>query len=236
MNSNNFDAIVVKSINFRDSDKIYTLLVRGLGKISAKAKGIRKINSKRISSLDTLNFIRVGLVGESEIRLITEVKTIYTFSNLKNSLDKLKTAYYFLEIVNRLIQESDEYDDVFELIIKCLKRLDEKNFYDSRVENYFELNLLRILGYSLEIQKCTICNTAESNLNYYFDYDQGGIVCVNCSYSENLLDRDSLNSFLYLESKFPDQNLSFDEVDRIMKFYINNLLNDAPKSLKFLKF
>ena len=61
MNSKNFDALVIKSINFKDSDKIYTLLVKGLGKVSAKAKGVRKINSKRLSTLDTLNFIKVRL-------------------------------------------------------------------------------------------------------------------------------------------------------------------------------
>jgi len=127
MNSKNFDALVIKSINFKDSDKIYTLLVRGLGKVSAKAKGVRKINSKRLSTLDTLNFIKVGLVGESDLRVLTETSLIYSFSNLKGNLEKLKTAYYFLELVNKLLQESSEYDEVFELLLKCLKRLDEKN-------------------------------------------------------------------------------------------------------------
>jgi DNA repair protein RecO (recombination protein O) len=237
MNSKNYDALVLKSINLKDSDKIYTLLVRGLGKISAKAKGIRKINSKRLSTLDTLNFIRVGLVGESEIRVITEVKMIYSFSNLKSSLEKLKTAYYFIEIVNKLIQESDEYDSVFELLIKCLKRLDEKNFFDSRVENYFEMNLLKILGYSIEVGSCVSClNSDFSTRDFSFDYDQGGIICSHCSNSLNYLHLATLNSFNYLDGKFPDQDLDFDEVDQILKFYIGSLLNEAPKSLKYLKF
>jgi DNA repair protein RecO (recombination protein O) len=236
MNSKNYDALVLKSINLKDSDKIYTLLVRGLGKISAKAKGVRKINSKRLSTLDTLNFIRVGLVGESEIRVITEVKMTYSFSNLKTNLDKLKTAYYFIEIVNKLIQESDEYDGVFELLIKCLKRLDEKTFYDSRVENYFEMNLLKILGYSIEVGSCVACfNSDFTTRDFSFDFDQGGIICSHCSNSLNYLHTATLNSFNYLDGKLPDQNLEFEEVDQILKFYIGSLLNEAPKSLKYLK-
>jgi DNA repair protein RecO (recombination protein O) len=237
MNSKNFDALVIKSINFKDSDKIYTLLVKGLGKISAKAKGVRKINSKRLSTLDTLNFIKVGLVGESDLRVITETSLIYSFSNLKNNLEKLKTAYYFLEIINKLLQESSEYDEVFDLLLKCLKRLDEKNFYDSRVENYFELNLLKILGYSLETSSCISCQNSDFiNNKFYFDYDEGGLMCQNCSYTENYLELNSINSFLYLDSKHPDKDLDFQEVDKILKFFVAGLINETPKSLKFLKF
>lgn len=237
MNSKNFDALVIKSINFKDTDKIYTLLVKGLGKISAKAKGVRKINSKRISTLDTLNFIKVGLVGESDLRVITETSLIYSFSNLKGDLDKLKTAYYFLELVNKLLQESSEYDEVFELLLKCLKRLDEKNFYDSRVENYFELNLLKILGYSLETTSCIACQNADfANNKFYFDYDEGGFLCHNCSYTEKYLNLKSINSFLYLDGKHPDRDLEFGEVDQILKYFVSGLINESPKSLKFLKF
>lgn len=236
MNSKNFDALVIKSINYKDSDKIYTILVRGLGKISAKARGVRKINSKRLSTLDTLNFIKVGLVGESEIRTITEVKLIYSFSNLKNNLDKLKTAYYFLEIVNKLLHESPEYDSIFELLIKCLKRLDEKSFQDTRVENYFELNLLNILGYSIETHQCVECgNTDFINTKFYFDYEKGGLVCFNCSFSEKSLSTSSLNTFSYLVGGYTGTDISFDGVDQILKFYINSLLSETPKSLKYLK-
>jgi DNA repair protein RecO (recombination protein O) len=237
MNSKNFDALVIKSINFKDSDKIYTLLVKGLGKVSAKAKGVRKINSKRLSTLDTLNFIKVGLVGESDLRVLTETSLIYSFSNLKGNLEKLKTAYYFLELVNKLLQESSEYDEVFELLLKCLKRLDEKNFFDSRVENYFELNLLKILGYSLETSSCIACQSSDfENNKFYFDYDEGGFMCQNCSYTEKYLSRDSINTFLYLSSKYPDQQLDFTEVDQILKYFISGLINESPKSLKYLKF
>lgn len=237
MNSKNFDAVVLKSINYKDSDKIYTFLVRGLGKISAKARGVRKINSKRLSTLDTLNFIKVGLVGESEIRTITEVKLIYSFSNLKNNLDKLKTAYYFLEIVNRLLHESPEYDAIFELLIKCLKRLDEKSFSDSRVENYFEINLLNILGYSIETSQCVECgNNNFYDFKFYFDYEKGGLVCFNCSTSDKNLPPSAINTFSYLLGGYNGNDLDFIHVDGVLKFYINSLLSDSPKSLKYLKF
>lgn len=87
MKAGNFDALVLKSINFKDSDKILTLLSKDLGRVSAKAKGIRKINSKRLSFLDTLNYVRVGLVGEGDLKTVTEAKLVHSFPNLKKDLD-----------------------------------------------------------------------------------------------------------------------------------------------------
>lgn len=237
MKSANFDALVIKSVNFSDSDKIFTLFTKDLGKISAKAKGIRKINSKRMSTLDTLNLIRVGLYGEGEIRTITETRLLFSFSNLKSDLSKLRTSYYFLELINRLIYETED-NRVYELLLKCLKRLDEKDFNDTRVENFFEMSFLDILGYELTFDKCSRCKITDFiKLKYSFNFEDGGLVCENCQFSENFYTYNDINTILYLKGYSKDtQNLNFYKIDSVLKFYINSLLSDTPKTLKFLKY
>lgn len=236
MRTSNFDALVIKSINYSDSDKIFTLFVKDLGKISAKAKGIRKINSKRLSTLDTLNLVRVGLYGQGDFRTITEANLIFSFSNIKSDLARLKTSFYFLELINRLILETED-NKIYDILLKCLKRLDEKSFSDTRVENYFELNLLDYLGYPLTFTKCVRCEYSEMATRLYsFNYEEGGLVCENCQYSENYLDITDLNSIFYLMSLGTvSTNFDFSVIDSILKYYINTLLSDTPKTLKFLK-
>jgi len=237
MKTANFDALVIKSINFSDSDKIFTLFVKDLGKISAKAKGIRKINSKRMSTLDTLNLVRVGLYGNSDIRTITETSLIFSFSNIKADLSKLKSAYYFLELINRLILESSDNNHIYDLLLKCIKRLDEKSFLDTRVENYFELNFLNYLGYYLTLDKCLRCGINDIyERKYSFNYEEGGLVCNECGYSEKMLTSSDINTFFYLQSISSDSSkLEFHNIDAILKYYINTLLSDTPKTLKYLK-
>ena len=66
MNSKNFDALVIKSINFKDSDKIYTLLAKGLGKSDEEEGGKIIINcSKGLKGCPGLNTI---LLKESLLR------------------------------------------------------------------------------------------------------------------------------------------------------------------------
>jgi DNA repair protein RecO (recombination protein O) len=237
MKIGNFDALVLKSINFKDSDKILTLLTKDLGRVSAKAKGIRKINSKRLSFLDTLNYVRLGLVGDGDLKTITEAKLVHSFPNLKKDLDRLNSAYYFIEILNKLIHESDENSEIFELVVKCLKRLDEIKYNDSRVENYFELRLLEYLGYSLDFEKCCSCQKILNfDLTYSFNYESGGLECSECQTSLNYLKLESLKAILYLKGLYKGDDLDFTQIDIILKFYINDLIGGVPKSKKYLDF
>jgi len=235
MKSRNVDALILKSINFKDSDKIYTLLTKELGKISGKAKGIRKIGSKRLSSLDTLNYVRIGIVGDGDIKTITEAKLIHSFSNIKKDFEKLNSAYYFIEILNKIVQESEEDSEIFNLISKCLKRLDEVKYSDTRVENYFEFKLLEHLGYTLQLERCIECSEVlNTKLSYFFDYEGGGLVCSNCKETTFRLKPNTLNSILYLKGYYQGNDLEFSDLDQIFKYYINDLIGGVSKAKKYL--
>lgn len=235
MTSSNFDALVLKNINFKDSDKIYSLFVRDLGKISCKAKGVRKFSSKRMSSLDTLNFLRVGIYGSGDLRLITETKIIHSFNNIKNNLSKLKTSYYLIEIINKTLYEDSETSKIFDLLLKCLKRLEETSYTDTRIENFFEYNFLKLMGYSLNISNCSSCNDkTDINNSYSFSFENAGIVCLNCSNSILNLSGKDLEAFFFLEDGIKSENLDFKKVDEILKYYITEISGSSLKSQKFL--
>lgn len=235
MTSSNFEALVIKNINFKDSDKIYTLFVRDLGKVSCKAKGVRKFSSKRMSSLDTLNFLKVGIYGSGDLRLITETKLIHSFNNIKNNLFKLKTSYYLIEIINRTLYEDSDSSKIFDLLLKCLKRLEETNYTDTRIENFFEYHFLKLMGYSLNISSCSVCNNKiGSGMSYGFSFDNAGVVCLDCSNSLLVLSTLDLEAFMFLEMGIKVSNLDFKKVDEILKYYITEIVGSSLKSQKFL--
>jgi len=230
----NFEGLVLKNINYKDSDKIYTIFVRVLGKVSAKARGIRKFSSKRLSLLDSLNLVRIGLVGDNELKTITEVVLIDSFKNIKSDLSKLKTSLYLIEIVSSYLNESSEYKDLFDLLIKCLKRLEETSYTDSRIENYFEYQFLKIAGYELNFYHCSFCqNSILDSVRYNFNFDKGGIVCENCSNSYNFFSNEQKNALYLINNLKKSDNMDFRELDKILKSFINSVLPDSPKTMKF---
>ncbi len=150
----NFEAIVLKKINYKDTDRIYTLLSKERGKISVLAKGVRRINSKRSGSLDTMNQVVVGIAENSAgFMTLTEVKSINSFKNVKEDLDRSLAGYYMLELVNESVEEESEGYEVFELLKTMLEKLNDPEMKIGFVIGKFEFMLMRILGYELSLEK-----------------------------------------------------------------------------------
>jgi DNA repair protein RecO (recombination protein O) len=234
--SKNFEGVVLKNNNYKDSDKIYTIFVRDLGKISAIAKGVRKNTSKRKSLLDTLNYVKFGLVGNNEIKVLTEVNLIHGFKNIKSNFSKLKIAFYFIEILNKHFQESQDYNDVLDLLLKCLKRLEETSYTDSRIENFFEFQILSLSGYYLNLNECLNCGVSILDSNKFtFNYEKGGLLCDKCSDNHNYLPLKSLESFKFLYSKEFSDDLSFNELNEILKYFISEYLSPNLKTYDYFK-
>lgn len=142
--------IVLKRKNIGEADRILTLLSLEDGKIQVIAKGVRKINSRRSSHIELLNFSELSLYkNHNFLPIVTEAQTINDFSNIKANLEKIAYAYYLCELVNSLCAENQENRNAFFLLKSTLLDLSEKKNEKEVVSN-FEKELLRLLGFWLE--------------------------------------------------------------------------------------
>lgn len=157
------ECIVLKSSPYKDSDKLYTLFSPTLGKFVASGRNIRKINSKRLGNLDTLNCVTISFAESFDnIRQIHQVQIIYPFKYLKNSFSGIAKGLYMAELIHRFFYndafEHESSSDVYSLLIKSLGSLDRFylkypqgnfNFIPVRIMNVFEARLMRVLGYEM---------------------------------------------------------------------------------------
>ena len=150
----NSEAIVLKRINVGDKDRVYTFLTPDRGRVSAIAKGVRKITSKRSGNLDTLNHVVVSF-SESAAghKAVAEVKLINSFKNVKSSLDRSQVGYYFAELVNKSVNEDSEVPEVFELLRQYLGLLDNEDSNIRFIMNKFEVLLMKALGYEISLER-----------------------------------------------------------------------------------
>lgn len=180
-------AVVIKSTNYRDRDKIYTLYTRENGKISAIARGVRKISSKRAGNLDSMNLVRLSLTEEKTgFKTIDEVSSLSTFKNLKKTYDLSVKCSYVMELVYKTVEEEEPQSKVFDLLVKFLK-LAEKypNDIDTAVI-FFEINFLLETGYGINLESCIKCGKKFSMLmdsplaKFTLDLILGGFLCPDC--------------------------------------------------------
>lgn len=233
----NTQAIVLKNIKYKDSDKIFTLLTKDMGKITAMARGVRKIISRRAGNLDTLNLISVG-IHESigGIKDIEEVKTLESFRNLKKDLKKSTKAYYMVELIHKSVEENEEVKEIFELLVKSLKSLDKDGYSGELIVSFFELNLMKLLGYQLTLDKCRKCGRLldKSWKRYTFNVENGSLECENCAkYGVSVSKEASLEFLNVFNGKLTKESQKVSsEIDKIMKIYIGRKLESKFKSLE----
>lgn len=101
------EGLVLKRINYSDSDRIVTIFSRDYGKIVAVAKGIRKLSSKKRGGLEVFSKIKFGCSKGKGLDLLTEVELLDPFVSIRTSLPKSSVAYFYVETIDKLTREEE---------------------------------------------------------------------------------------------------------------------------------
>jgi DNA repair protein RecO (recombination protein O) len=177
-------AIVLRRTDFRENDQLITLLTREKGKISALARGVKKIVSKNSSYLEPFFYIEMEMIPGRELKHITKVTGLDIFKNIRADLDKCLLAVRAVNIVDNLILENERDASVFELLLRWLQFIDQNNAGSAYFFG-FVARLFKIIGFAPIIKKCVACGktpsgkiTGSAPLNFL--PVSGGLICRGC--------------------------------------------------------
>jgi len=141
--------VILKRRNVGEADRILTIFTRDQGKIQVKAKGVRKITSKRASHIEPLNITVVTLYKGEGMHVLTEVDSLNTYPSIKNSLSRVGMAYHICELIDSLCPEGQEQAEIFDLLCQILTDLATKKQIGKSI-HAFEVKLLTLLGFTTQ--------------------------------------------------------------------------------------
>lgn len=136
--------IILKRTNYKDADKIITLITAELGKITCLAKGIRKIESKNKSHLELMNKIEFYAIKIGDWHLITQAKSINTYPNLKKDFFNINYSMAIIELSNKLLNDNEKDIAFYDLISNALYLMNKNP--NIRILINFIFNALIISG------------------------------------------------------------------------------------------
>lgn len=146
MRSYSVDAIVISKKKYGEADSIITIFSLQKGKLKVLAKGVRKITSRKRGALDTFCYARLQIQRGNNLDIISEAQIIDSFSSWKKDLKKVAIAYYLAEIIDRLTQEGQVHEEVFEMLLSTLRTLlNLKNLREEKEK--FSKSILVSLGF-----------------------------------------------------------------------------------------
>jgi DNA repair protein RecO (recombination protein O) len=175
-------AIVIRSVDFSETSLVVTLFTREFGKISALAKGGRRLKGPFESALDLLALCRIVFLHKSSeaLDLLTEAKLLRRFRPSRRNLSGLYAAYYVAELLGALTDEDDPHPKLFDLADETLAALGEGEPVAKRLVR-FELGALGLLGHRPSLDACVECGAAVAPAGRVaFGLLDGGVLCENC--------------------------------------------------------
>ena len=105
--------IVLRNSGVGEADRIYTIFTRELGKVYARAIGVRKSDSKLRGNLESYSLSSVSFVKGKDFWRITS-------SQLVKNIPPIPTITKPLNLLDRLIQGEEAHPELFDEIEQSL--------------------------------------------------------------------------------------------------------------------
>ena len=171
--------IVLRETNYKEADKILTVLTRDWGKRTVKARGCRRKNSKLTAASQLLVYSELTLSERWEFTTLTEADPLEQFWSVRQDLETLALASYFAEVAEASAQEGETCPELLSLLLNCLYALDTLKKPRALVKTVFELRLLCLTGYEPRLDACAVCGAPEP-LRARLHLSQGVLCCAAC--------------------------------------------------------
>ena len=171
--------IVLRETNYKEADKILTVLTRDWGKRTVKARGCRRKNSKLTAASQLLVYSELTLSERGEFTTLTEADPLEQFWSVRQDLETLALASYFAEVAEASAQEGETCPELLSLLLNCLYALDTLKKPRALVKAVFELRLLCLTGYEPLLDACAACGAPEP-LRARLHLSQGVLCCAAC--------------------------------------------------------
>lgn len=141
--------VILNKADYKDYDIKFIIYTLGHGKISALAKGAKKITSKLNSHLEFFSVAKIMIAKGASFNRLAGAQLIKKYKNINHDTAKTIIALYFLETVNSLVKYDFEDDVIFKIVVKFISSLDQGQ---SKQDDLLYLNksifeLLDHLGY-----------------------------------------------------------------------------------------
>lgn len=134
--------IILKHIDLGENSRLFTIYTKDFGKISVRARAVKKPTSKLAGHLEPLTLSQLVIASGKFLDIIIDALAINNFRGLRSSLQGLAVAIYACELVDKLTGERVPDERVFDLLVDSLEK--------QTPPFYFGLRLLVLLGFAPE--------------------------------------------------------------------------------------
>lgn len=176
-------AVVVRTHDFGEADRVIVLLTKNRGLVRAVAKGVRKSKSRFGSRLQPFVVLDVNLYEGRNLDTITGADTVaYYASALIADWDRYAAAAVVLEAAERIALHTPGDPQLFAAVVGALDWLQTSRFPTATVDAFL-LQAMAAEGWAPSLFECASCRAPGPH--HAFHPAVGGAVCFECRPSQS---------------------------------------------------
>lgn len=227
--------LVLRTVDYRDSDRMLTIFSPEYGAMSILSRGCRKQKAKLRAASQIFACGEFEIKGKADRYYLTGAKIEESFFEISSDAVCFAAGSYILNLSEQVIYPEQENFGLYNLLILVLKKLcNAENFHE--IVLFFELRIMVSEGFSPWLIDCTICGGNE--MPYYFDIKNGGLLCADChSIESSLIKAGTLATLRYMlemDINKIDNLIITDEIkmdiDNILSAYVRMHMDKSLKS------
>ena len=174
------EAVVLRTHDLGEADRILTLLTRENGLIRAVAKGVRRTSSKFGARLEPFGVIDLQFYAGRNLDVVTQVDTLAPHGRaIMGDYAMFTTATAMVETAARLTDvEREPATQQYLLLVGGLRALAERRHAATLVLDSYLLRALAVAGWAPTFDSCARCSAAGPHRA--FSAPMGGALCGDC--------------------------------------------------------
>lgn len=234
--------LVLREAAYKESDKILTVLTENYGKMTLKARGVRKVGSPLKAACQLLACGEFTIFEYRGMSTINEVQTIELFGELRKDLELLSLGTYFAQVAEVLSQEDAPTPGLLSLTLNALYALGKLGKSQQLVKSAFELRAVCQAGFAPDLGKCRACGNLHPDR---FVLTDGCLECTGCRGGDGIrmpVSPGVLAAMRHITGSLPGRLFSFclgedslKELSGITESYLSTQLERSFSALSFYK-
>jgi len=176
------EALVLRTYNFGEADKIVVCLSRSAGLIRGVAKGCRKLKSRFGAALEPFTLAKISYYHKENQELVSlgHVEILESHFKLSSDPDILAGFAYMSDLIIEFSPPYEANEKLFRMVKACLDAVSISQPDLQVILRYFEVWLLKLEGYLPDIRHCGECHREFSDVELAYMSTDSVFRCRDC--------------------------------------------------------
>lgn len=189
------EALVLRTYNLADADKIVVCLTRVNGLVRGVARGCRRLKNRFGAALEPFTLLHISFYQKEHQELVSlrHTEILRSHFNLFSKAETLAGLSYMAELVIEFSPPYQPNEKLFRMVKACLEAIADSPPDMETILRYFEIWLLKLEGFLPDIKRCAECRRVFNGKETAFMGPELLLRCSPCSqgkgaaFSERLL-------------------------------------------------